>query len=192
MFQPKFAASMVIGAATLLIGLSANAHEFIASQSPATAKPGENATLILDSTHQFGLPEEAEGVNDVRATLITADGSNDIAISLNDNAPNLIGTFEVPDTAAWISGHRLGVVWSQTPDGWQAGGADEQAHTADHCESPNMGVVQYLQSAFPGEPAEQAVTGVQKPFDVDGSRQHHQRHYKQRAHCERWHYLSCR
>jgi uncharacterized GH25 family protein len=125
MFQPKFAASMVIGAATLLIGLSANAHEFIASQSPATAKPGENATLILDSTHQFGLPEEAEGVNDVRATLIAADGTNDIAISQNETAPNLIGTFEVPDTAAWISGHRLGVVWSQTPDGWQAGGADE-------------------------------------------------------------------
>ncbi|AXO15793.1 DUF4198 domain-containing protein [Thalassospira indica] len=125
MFQPKFAASMVIGAATLLIGLSANAHEFIASQSPATAKPGENATLILDSTHQFGLPEEAEGEKDVRATLITTDGKNDIAISVNDDAPNLIGTFEIPENAAWASAHRLGVVWSQTPDGWQAGGADQ-------------------------------------------------------------------
>lgn len=125
MFQPKFATSMVIGAATLLIGLSASAHEFIASQAPVNAKPGETATLVLDSTHQFGLPEEAEGTKDVRAALITADGPTDIAISVNDDAPNLIGTFEIPENAAWVSGHRLGVVWSQTPDGWQPGGADE-------------------------------------------------------------------
>ncbi|NIY76818.1 DUF4198 domain-containing protein [Thalassospira sp. HF15] len=125
MFQPKFATSMVIGAVTLLIGMSANAHEFIASHTPANAKPGETATLALDSTHQFGLPEEAEGKKDVRATLITTDGKNDIAISVNDDAPNLIGTFDIPKNAGWISAHRLGVVWSQTPDGWQAGGADE-------------------------------------------------------------------
>jgi uncharacterized GH25 family protein len=125
MFQPKFATSMVFGAATLLIGMSASAHEFIASQTPANAKSGETATLVLDSTHQFGLPEEAEGTNDVRAALITTDGTNDIAISVNDDAPNLIGTFEIPENAAWASAHRLGVVWSQTPDGWQAGGADQ-------------------------------------------------------------------
>lgn len=124
MFQPKFATSMVIGAATFLIGMSASAHEFIASQAPTTAKPGETATLVLDSTHQFGLPEEAEGIENVRAAVITADAKNDISISANDDAPNLIGTFDIPQTAAWVSGHRLGVVWSQTPDGWQAGGAD--------------------------------------------------------------------
>ncbi|HCK19206.1 MAG TPA: DUF4198 domain-containing protein [Thalassospira sp.] len=125
MFQSKFAASMAIGAATFLIGMSASAHEFMASHTPANAKPGENATLVLDSTHQFGLPEEAESVNDVRATLITADGTNDIAISQNDDAANLIGSFEIPKAGSWIAAHRLGVVWSQTPDGWQAGGADE-------------------------------------------------------------------
>lgn len=125
MFQPKFATGMVFGAATLLIGMSASAHEFIASQSPATTQPGETATLVLDSTHQFGHSEEAESVKDVRAALLSNDGTKNITISVNDDAPNLVGTFDIPQTAAWISAHRLPVVWSQTPDGWQAGGIDE-------------------------------------------------------------------
>lgn len=127
MFQSKFATGAMIGAIALMASSAANAHEFIASQSPMAAKIGAEATLVLDSTHQAGIPEEAEELKHVAAKIMTAGNSSDIEIVINDNAPNLIGRFDVPETAAWISAHRAGVVWSQTPDGWKSGGATEHA-----------------------------------------------------------------
>lgn len=125
MFQSKFATGVMIGAIGCMLSGAVAAHEFTATSTPSNAKPGDNTTFSLDSSHIFGTPEEAEAAKHLSATLITADQKTGLAFKINTDAPNLIGTFETPDTAAWLAAHRLPVIWSQTPDGWQEGGLDD-------------------------------------------------------------------
>ncbi|WP_417805760.1 DUF4198 domain-containing protein [Thalassospira lucentensis] len=125
MFQSKFATSVMIGAIGCLFSGAVSAHEFTLITSPSDAKAGETMTYVMDSSHVFGKAEEAEAAKHLSATLITADQKTDLDFDVNADAPNQIGTFDAPETAAWLSAHRLPVVWSQTPDGWQEGGADE-------------------------------------------------------------------
>lgn len=125
MFQSKFARALIIGVAGCLLGNAASAHEFVASTNQTDTKPGNTAVLTMDSTHQFGIPEEAEATQNVRAQLITASGKTDLEVATNADAPNLVAPFTYPDQAAWLQSHRLPVVWSQTPDGWIEGGLDQ-------------------------------------------------------------------
>lgn len=127
MFQSKFARALIIGVTGCLLGGVASAHEFIASTTPTTAKPGDAITLRMDSTHQFGLPEEAEAIKHVSANLITSDQKTALEVTTDPDAPRLIATLAYPDQAAWLGTHRLPVVWSQTPDGWKEGGLDQHA-----------------------------------------------------------------
>ncbi|MDG4718259.1 DUF4198 domain-containing protein [Thalassospira aquimaris] len=127
MFQSKFARALIIGVTGCLLGSAASAHEFVASTSQTDAKPGSTAILIMDSTHQFGIPEEAEATKHVRAQLITTSGKTGLEVAENPDAPNLVASFTYPDQTAWLQGHRLPVVWSQTPDGWLEGGMDQHA-----------------------------------------------------------------
>ena len=125
MFQSKFAPGVIIAALGCILSGAATAHEFTTTSSPTDVKPGDTATFTLDSSHIFGSPEEAEAAKHLSATLITRDQKTALDFKINPDAPNLIGTFDVPETAAWLSAHRLPVVWSQTPDGWQEGGLDQ-------------------------------------------------------------------
>jgi len=127
MFQSKFTRALIIGATGCLLGSAAAAHEFIASTSQTDVAPGSSAVLTMDSTHQFGIPEEAEATSHVRAQLITPAGKTDLEVVTNPDAPNLVASFTYPDQSAWLHSHRVPVVWSQTPDGWLEGGLDQHA-----------------------------------------------------------------
>ncbi len=124
MFQSKFTTPLAIAALGCLIGYGATAHEFIASSDITTDSGKNNAVFTLDSTHVFGVPEEAEAPQQVTAQLITPSATTDLEITENEDTPNLKGTFTLPDSAAWLASHRLPVIWSQTPDGWKEGGPD--------------------------------------------------------------------
>ena len=125
MFQSKFTTPLAIAALGCLIGYGATAHEFIASSKTLPANSKDTAVFILDSTHVFGSPEEAEASKHVAAQLITPSTTTDLDVSENADAPNLTGTFTLSEEEpAWLVGHRLPVIWSQTPDGWKEGGPD--------------------------------------------------------------------
>ncbi|MCC4238910.1 DUF4198 domain-containing protein [Thalassospira povalilytica] len=125
MFQSKFARALIIGMTGCLISSATTAHEFIASTAQSTIAPGQPATISLDSTHQFGAPEEAEAIENVRARLITDAGQTELDVTPNPNAPNLVASVDDHAQTGWIAAHRLPVVWSQTPDGWQEGGLEQ-------------------------------------------------------------------
>ncbi len=124
MFQSKFTTPLAIAALGCLIGYGATAHEFIASSKTDPANDKNTAVFILDSTHVFGSAEKAEATKHVAAQLITPSAATDLDVSENPDAPNLTGTFTLSNEPAWLVGHRLPVIWSQTPDGWKEGGSD--------------------------------------------------------------------
>jgi len=125
MFQSKFTTPLAIAALGCLIGFGAAAHEFVASSKTTPANGKDTAAFILDSTHVFGTPEEAEAPKHVRAQLITPSATTELDVTENADAPNLTGTFTLSkEEPAWLVGHRLPVIWSQTPDGWKEGGPD--------------------------------------------------------------------
>ncbi len=62
--------------------------------------------------------------------------------------------------------------------------------TVFHREGADMGVTKYLQPTLTGKPAEKAIAGVQKPLDMDGTRQNYQRYQQQRTHHHRRQHLS--
>ncbi|MEQ9344807.1 MAG: DUF4198 domain-containing protein [Thalassospira sp.] len=125
MFQSKFARALIIGVTGCLLGSAAMAHEFIASTDHTDVSHGSTSILTMDSTHQFGIPEEAEAPKHVRAQLITASRESDLEVTTNPDAPNLVAPFTYPDQSAWLRTHRLPVIWSQTPDGWLEGDLDQ-------------------------------------------------------------------
>lgn len=126
MFQSKFTTPLAIAALGCLIGFGAAAHEFVASSKTTPEKGGDTAVFILDSTHVFGNAEEAETPKHVRAQLITPSAITELDVVKNADAPNLTGTFTLSKAeSAWLVGHRLPVIWSQTPDGWKEGGPDQ-------------------------------------------------------------------
>ena len=125
MFQSKFTTPLAIAALGCLIGFGAAAHEFVASSKTTPTNGKDTAAFILDSTHVFGTPEEAEAPKHVLAQLITPSATTELDVTENADAPNLTGTFTLSkEEPAWLVGHRLPVIWSQTPDGWKEGGPD--------------------------------------------------------------------
>lgn len=110
--------SLTLGVVAALAGArSAVAHEVVIVPEKA-----ENGTLAfsIESTHVFAKPEEAETPANVETYLLSdGDKRKDVALTLD--GLSLKGEAEVPETWGWLVAHRLGQIWSNTPEGMKEG-----------------------------------------------------------------------
>ncbi len=108
----------------VLAGLSlpARAHEFVVKLDNPTPKAGQTVKAEFMASHVFGVSDEMEPVEDVQAVVVQGDQKIALPVKPNPAAKDLAGEFALPaDGPAWINGHRLPQLWSQTPDGVKAG-----------------------------------------------------------------------
>lgn len=104
----------------LAIGLSAPAwaHEFIVKVTPEAPKKGAMATAEFMASHVFTESAEMEDPKDISATLIQDGEVSELTVEANPSAKDVVAEFTVSSgTPAWLTGHRLPQLWSQTPDG---------------------------------------------------------------------------
>lgn len=117
----------------LLLGsaMPALAHEIVV-RSPATAEPGDPVTFQVESTHVPGRSEEIEAIDNVVATLVEGEGRAPLTMAPNDQDLTLDGSFSLQEAgAAMLHVHRVGMVWSNTPAGWQEGGRKMHSDAAE-------------------------------------------------------------
>jgi len=105
------------------IALPATAHELIVVPEDVNVAEGESLSFEVHATHVFAAPEEMESPDSVTAALVVPGGETREA-QLAPADLYLSGTVEAADGPAWLVAHRLGQIWSQTPDGWKPGGRD--------------------------------------------------------------------
>ena len=114
----------LLPAFVLTIGLSApaQAHEFIVKVAPQAPQKGVAATAEFMASHVFTESDEMEDPKDIKATLIQGGQASDLTVKANPAAKDVLTEFTVSSEApAWLAGHRLPQLWSQTPDGMLAG-----------------------------------------------------------------------
>ncbi|VVS93901.1 DUF4198 domain-containing protein [Desulfoluna spongiiphila] len=95
-------------------------HEFIINPVKLAAVKGETLPFSVLSSHVFMVSEEVEPVANVSVKLVS--GTSEIPVSLSEN-PTLMtldGAVTLAgDGTAILSGHRKGMVWTQTDSGWK-------------------------------------------------------------------------
>lgn len=108
-----------------LLAAPALGHE-ITVRTSTTAAPDEPVAFQIESTHTPGRSEEIEDAASLAVTLIAASGSSPVAIAPNDKDLTQDGRFTLAaQSSAVLHVHRLGMVWSETKDGWKQGGRDQ-------------------------------------------------------------------
>lgn len=95
--------------------LSAQAHEFIlVPQSWKSYSPGQELPFSLVSSHVFMKSEELENPANVKVDYL----GKDVLVTADEAFKTYTGTVTIGDAgAALLHGHRLGEVWSKTPQG---------------------------------------------------------------------------
>ena len=95
--------------------LPALAHEFILVPQPwKSYSSGQQLPFSLVSAHVFMKSEELENPANVKADYM----GKDIALTANEDFKTYTGTLTIGEPgAALLHGHRLGEVWSKTPQG---------------------------------------------------------------------------
>lgn len=113
---------------SLMMASPALAHEFVVKPDKLKAGKGETITSQFMAAHIFFMSDEMEDPKDVTAELWQGDQKVPIDIKANPKAEakDLLGAVVMPDSkTAWLVGHRLPQLWSQTTDGMKAGGKAE-------------------------------------------------------------------
>ncbi|MGF1551248.1 MAG: DUF4198 domain-containing protein [Paracoccaceae bacterium] len=111
-------------AALALAAPPAGAHEFLVEPAATEAGPDVSVAFEVLSTHVFFEPEEMEAASSVEVVLVAADGTTPVTIEEDEAAQVLRGRVAGTGETAWLAAHRLGQVWSRTPEGWVEGGRD--------------------------------------------------------------------
>lgn len=103
----------------MMFVLPALAHEFILVPQPwKSYSPGQQLSFNLVSSHVFMKSEELEDPANVKVDYM----GKDIALTANEDFKTYTGTLTISDPgAALLHGHRLGEVWSKTPQGVMKG-----------------------------------------------------------------------
>ncbi|MDJ0621875.1 MAG: DUF4198 domain-containing protein [Desulfocapsaceae bacterium] len=96
------------------------AHEFIVKPSSFTVEPGEQIEVEVLSVHAFIKSEEMEPIGQVEVFSSAANG-NRMEIPLVEEKDKLMlrGNAQLATKAAIIAGHRKGMIWSKTTQGWK-------------------------------------------------------------------------
>lgn len=106
-------------AATLWAG-SSLAHEIVIIPTISDGK----LNAAIESTHVFVKPEELETAENIKASLVSAAGEVALPV-VKGGELSLATTGEAPVGAAWLVAHRVPLVFSNTPSGYQEGGKDK-------------------------------------------------------------------
>ncbi len=113
-------------AVLLLCGITANAHEFILRPVQFDAEPGHKLGFSVLASHVFMVSEEAEPAEQVEISLIEKDSRSNVSVRKNDMLQTLDGMIELKKQGTVIlAGHRKGMIWSQTTQGWKQAGKKE-------------------------------------------------------------------
>ncbi len=102
-----------------LPGLS-NAHEFLIKPVKFQVEVGDSVPFSVVSAHVMMISEEVEPLEYVKVTLVEGSKSKQLNMVANEFLLTADGraVFSSPGTAI-LSGHREGVIWTQTTKGWK-------------------------------------------------------------------------
>lgn len=111
----KFSLAVLSVFTFMMSALPALAHEFIlVPQSWQSYSSGQQLPFSLVSSHVFMKSEELENPANVKVDYM----GKDIPVTANEDFKTYTGTLTIGNSgAALLHGHRLGEVWSKTPQG---------------------------------------------------------------------------
>jgi uncharacterized GH25 family protein len=115
----------VLSASLCLAALPAFSHEILLR--PVTE--GSATRMMVESTHVFVKAEELEDAANLKAMLATPAGMQDLPLMQSGDL-SLAAELPAVDAAAWFVAHRLGLVYSSTPDGFKPGTRAENPDAA--------------------------------------------------------------
>ncbi|WP_300672584.1 DUF4198 domain-containing protein [Desulfoluna sp.] len=99
---------------------SLSAHEFIIKPVKNTAAMGETLPFSVLSAHVFMVSEEVEPLASVSVGLVSNDRETPVSLTENATLMTLDGAVSLAgEGTAILSGHRKGVIWTQTTSGWK-------------------------------------------------------------------------
>lgn len=99
---------------------SAFAHEFIIKPVQLNAEKGHVVPFSIVSAHVFMISEEMEPINEVEAQLIQNGKRTKLKLFENKMLMTLDGqAMPTTEGTAIIAGHRKGMIWTQTTQGWK-------------------------------------------------------------------------
>ena len=117
--------ALKIASTLALFGLSTSvaiAHELILKPEALDTTPGNPLEFAIFSTHRFMEAEELENIELVEGAIFQEGEIN--AINLQEDPENnqIEGNFTLDNNRpAYLLAHRLGAVWSMTPEGMKEG-----------------------------------------------------------------------
>jgi len=118
--------SGVIVFALLCCIAAANAHEFIIKPVQVSTEAGNKLPFSVLAAHVFMISEEAEPIEQVEISLIEKENKSNVELRENPIFLTLDGAVEPKkEGTAIIAGHRKGMIWSQTTQGWKQAGKKE-------------------------------------------------------------------
>lgn len=96
------------------------AHEFIVKPSSFIVEPGEQIEIEVLSVHAFIKSEEMEPIDQVEVfSMVEKDDRMAIPLAEEKDKLMLRGNVQLATKAAVIGGHRKGMIWSKTTQGWK-------------------------------------------------------------------------
>ncbi|TIH18503.1 DUF4198 domain-containing protein [Marinifilum sp. JC120] len=99
---------------------TAFAHEFIVKPVQLTAEKGHVVPFSVVSAHIFMISEEMEPINQVEMNFIQNGKSTPVKLTENKMLMTLDGQVKPEaEGTAIIAGHRNGMIWTQTTQGWK-------------------------------------------------------------------------
>lgn len=99
---------------------SVYAHEFIIKPVQTHVEPNQKIPFSVVSCHVFMVSEEMEPGDQVDVSLITGNSVTPIKLHSNPTLMSHDGVVKCESEGyAVISGHRQGMIWTQTTQGWK-------------------------------------------------------------------------
>ena len=99
---------------------SAFAHEFIIKPVQLDTEKGHVLPFSVVSAHVFMVSEEMEPLENTTVQLVSAGRVSDIKLHPNESLMTLDGQVKpAAEGTAIIAGHRKGVIWTHTTQGWK-------------------------------------------------------------------------
>lgn len=99
---------------------SLGAHEFIIKPVKNSAAKGETLPFSVLSAHVFMVSEEVEPLAHVSVGLVSGSRERDVSLTENPTLMTLDGAVTLAGEGTVIlSGHRKGMIWTQTTTGWK-------------------------------------------------------------------------
>lgn len=119
----KFCKRISIALTCLLVAMccsTAFAHEFIIKPVQLTAAKDHVVPFSVLSAHVFMISEEMEPIDQVETQLVLNGKTTSLELVKNEMLMTLDGQIKPEaEGTAIISGHRKGMIWTQTTKGWK-------------------------------------------------------------------------